>query len=64
MCDCKMMQRAVSGFKFLGYNIYVTQRELMRLFEGYIKTDILKDLSQFQWKSAHAPKKELPEDFL
>ena len=24
----------------------------------------LKDLSQFQWKSAHAPKKELPKDFL
>ena len=23
-----------------------------------------KDLSQFQWKSAHAPKKELPKDFL
>ena len=22
-----------------------------------------KDLSQFQWKSAHAPKKELPKDF-
>ena len=26
--------------------------------------DIIKDLSQFQWKSAHAPKKELPKDFL
>ena len=25
---------------------------------------ITKDLSQFQWKSAHAPKKELPKDFL
>ena len=24
----------------------------------------LKELSQFQWKSAHAPKKELPKDFL
>ena len=24
----------------------------------------VKDLSQFQWKSAHAPKKELPKDFL
>ena len=23
----------------------------------------LKDLSQFQWKSSHAPKKELPKDF-
>ena len=23
-----------------------------------------KDLSEFQWKSAHAPKKELPKDFL
>ena len=23
-----------------------------------------KDLSQFQWKTAHAPKKELPKDFL
>ena len=23
-----------------------------------------KDLSLFQWKSAHAPKKELPKDFL
>ena len=23
-----------------------------------------KDLSHFQWKSAHAPKKELPQDFL
>ena len=23
-----------------------------------------KDLSQFQWKSAHAPKKELPKDIL
>ena len=23
-----------------------------------------KDLSQFQWKSAHALKKELPKDFL
>ena len=24
----------------------------------------IKDLSHFQWKSAHAPKKELPQDFL
>ena len=29
------------------------------------KNDIIsKDLSQFQWKSAHAPKNELPKDFL
>ena len=28
------------------------------------KTHMSKDLSHFQWKSAHAPKKELPQDFL
>ena len=28
------------------------------------KPYLIKDLSQFQWKSAHAPKKELPKDFL
>ena len=26
-------------------------------------TEFEKDLSQFQWKSAHAPKKEFPKDF-
>ena len=30
---------------------------------GHDVIKILKDLSQFQWKSAHAPKKELPKDF-
>ena len=38
-------------------------RELLELiyhFESFIS----KDFSQFQWKSAHAPKKELPKDFL
>ena len=29
-----------------------------------LSVEALKDLSQFQWKSAHAPKKELPKDFL
>ena len=31
---------------------------------AYRPIDFEKDLSHFQWKSAHAPKKELPQDFL
>ena len=30
----------------------------------YFFFNFCKDLSHFQWKSAHAPKKELPQDFL
>ena len=34
------------------------------LVSAYADLKLCKDLSQFQWKSAHAPKKELPKDFL
>ena len=37
---------------------------MLPLIPNEIDKYILKDLSQFQWKSAHAPKKELPKDFL
>ena len=33
-------------------------------YEPSLLLFVLKDLSQFQWKSAHAPKKELPKDCL
>ena len=32
--------------------------------DDHMFIEMNKDLSQFQWKSAHAPKKELPKDFL
>ena len=35
-----------------------------QVFAGTGNHTQVKDLSQFQWKSAHAPKKELPKDFL
>ena len=39
-----------------------------QMIDFNVKTKYLikvqKDLSQFQWKSAHALKKELPKDFL
>ena len=45
--------------------VFMQKKEItIFLTHEHIFACTAKDLSQFQWKSAHAPKKELPKDFL
>ena len=58
--ECMNSYQWLSSFSFFP-SFFFFFFLIFYLFSFFFK---IKDLSHFQWKSAHAPKKELPKDFL